>query len=66
MSTTLEIAIAKVRRGESVTREDALAMTFDERLSVQWEMTKREWGITDETPMRRDIVRVIRPSDSAD
>ena len=63
MASAFEVAVEKIRGGESPTRAEALAMTAGERIALVWELTKVEWGISDETPMRRDIARVIRPGD---
>ena len=63
MASPFDLAVEKIRRGESPTQDEALAMTAGERLALAWELTKFEWGVTDETPMRRDIVRVIRSGD---
>jgi len=66
MANVPDEAVEKIRRGESLTPGETLAMTVEQRLALVWELTKVEWGITDETPMRRDIARVIRRGDPAD
>jgi len=66
MANVPDEMVEKVRRGESLTRDETLALNFEQRLALVWELTKFEYGITDNTPMRRDIVRVIRPGDPRD
>jgi uncharacterized cupredoxin-like copper-binding protein len=45
--------------------EDIMKMTPGERIEMVWELTKKEWALKEpgwqESGMRRDVIRVIRP-----
>jgi hypothetical protein len=49
----------------TITHDEVRAMTPEERLCLQWAISKSEWmarnGTTEEPEFRRDVARVIRP-----
>ena len=45
---------------EELDRDAIMRLTPGQRMEMVWTLTKKAWGITEETPLRRDIVRVIR------
>ncbi|MDP9192116.1 MAG: hypothetical protein M3P06_10500 [Acidobacteriota bacterium] len=52
----------KFNLGEvELTYDEVMRLTPGERIDMVWPLTKIAWGITEDTPLRRDIVRVIRP-----
>jgi hypothetical protein len=48
----------------TITPDEVRAMTPEERLGLQWAISKSEWmasgGTTEEPEFRRDVARVIR------
>ena len=63
--TRRNVTVRKYKLGEEPTvDEDVLAMTPEQRLALQWEISKSLWmwqsGTTDEPVFRRDVARVIR------
>jgi hypothetical protein len=59
------VTVRKFKLGEEpAVDEDVLAMTPEQRLALQWEISKSLWmwrsGTTDEPEFRRDVGRVIR------